>query len=419
MIPRLLNSTVASALDQFPVVGLVGSRQAGKTTLAKAVAEQLGLQSVYLDLERPSDLAKLTEPELYLEAHADALVVLDEIQRVPDLFPVLRSLIDAARRPGRFLLLGSASPDLWRQGSETLAGRIRFLELTPFQLSEVVGESAQDGRILKKLWLRGGYPDSFLAANEGASRQWRAAFIATFLERDVPQLGFRVSAVQMRRFWEMLAHLHGQLWNASAFARNFAVTAPTARHHLDLLTDALLVRQLQPFHVNLKKRLVKAPKIYIRDTGLLHELLRIADFEGLQGHPVLGASFEGLALENIVQTLPDHVDVAFYRTHTGDEIDLVLSPAPGQPIAVEIKYTAAPKLSPTLLRAMRDIGAAKGYVVTAGKSRFPLAAEVEVIPLRDFLQEPIEELTRSAIKTSPNLGQAPRRDNRQQESPPP
>jgi predicted AAA+ superfamily ATPase len=255
----------------------------------------LGLQAVYLDLERPSDLAKLTEPELYLEAHADALVVLDEIQRVPDLFPVLRSLVDAARRPGRFLLLGSASPDLWRQGSETLAGRIRFLELTPFQLSEVVGESAQDGRILKKLWLRGGYPDSFLAANEGASSQWRAAFIATFLERDVPQLGFRVSAVQMRRFWEMLAHLHGQLWNASAFARNFAVTAPPTRHHLDLLTDALLVRQLQPFHVNLKKRLVKAPKIYIRDTGLLHELLRIADFEGLQGHPVLGASFEGSA----------------------------------------------------------------------------------------------------------------------------
>ncbi len=393
MIPRLLSDAVASALGQFPVVGLVGSRQAGKTTLAKAVSEQLGLNAVYLDLERPSDLAKLAEPELYLEAHADSLVVLDEIQRVPDLFPVLRSLVDDARRPGRFLILGSASPDLWRQSSETLAGRIRFLELTPFQLPEVVEEGVEDGRVQKKLWLRGGYPDSFLASSLAASRQWRSAFISTFLERDVPQLGFRVSAVQMRRFWEMVAHLHGQLWNASAFARNFAVTAPTARHHLDLLTDALLLRQLQPFHVNLKKRLVKAPKIYIRDTGLLHELLRIADFEGLQGHPVLGASFEGFALENIVQALPDHVDVAFYRTHTGDEIDLVLSPAPGRHIAVEIKYTAAPKLSPTFLRAMRDIGAEKGYIVTAGKSQFPLARAVEVVPLRHFLQEKIEELT--------------------------
>ena len=304
---------------------------------------------------------------------------------------MLRSLVDAARRPGRFLILGSASPQLWRQSSETLAGRIRFLELTPFRLPEVISEGAA-AATQRKLWLRGGYPDSFLASSLAASREWRSAFVATFLERDVPQLGFRVSATQMRRFWEMLAHLHGQLWNASAFARNFAVTSPTARHHLDLLTDSLLVRQLQPLHVNVKKRLVKAPKIYVRDTGLLHELLRVPDFEVLQGHPGLGASFEGFALENITQTLPDHVDTSFYRTHTGDEIDLVLTPTPGKRVAIDIKYTAAPKLNGTFVRAMGDIGAASGYIVTAGTSRFNLAPDVEVVPLHDFLQEKIELL---------------------------
>jgi hypothetical protein len=392
MLSRLLNPKIESALNQFPAVGLIGSRQSGKTTLAHQLAQVRGEAVVYLDLELPSDLAKLAEPELYLANHVDRLVILDEIQRHPDLFPVLRSLIDQQRRPGRFLILGSASPALLQQSSETLAGRIRFLELPPFLLNEVVKNQEDPSTTQRQLWLQGGYPDSFLADSQQASRQWRAAFIATFLERDVPQLGFRVSAAQMRRFWEMLAHVQSQVWNASAFARNFAVSAPTVRHHLDLLTDALLVRQLQPLHANLKKRLVKSPKVYLRDTGLLHELLRIADWESLQGHPVLGASFEGFAIEQIIQAAPEHADAAFYRTHTGDEIDLVLTLDGGRRIAVEVKYTAAPKLSAGFRRALADIGAEKGYIVTAGTAEFPLAAGVRAVPLGDFIGREMETL---------------------------
>jgi len=392
MIQRLLAQKLAAALRQFPAVGLVGSRQSGKTTLAKELAHARPGKAVYLDLELPADLAKLAEAELYLEAHADRLVILDEIQRAPHLFPVLRALIDQKRRPGRFFLLGSASPGLLRQGAETLAGRITFVELAPFLLPEVAPPSGNPASVMKKLWLRGGYPDSFLARSQQESYAWRQAFISTFLERDIWQLGFRVSATRMRRFWEMLAHVHGQVWNASALARNFDVSAPTVRHHLDLLTDALLVRQLQPLHANLKKRLVKSPKIYLRDTGLLHALLRLADFEDLQGHPILGASFEGFALEHLIQAAPAHTDIAFYRTHTGDEIDLVLTLRGGKRLAVEIKYTAAPALPKHFKQAMADIGAAKGYLVTAGQEEFPLAADVRAMPLHTLLRKGIEAL---------------------------
>lgn len=392
MIQRLLAQKLAAALHQFPAVGLVGSRQSGKTTLAKELVDARPGKALYLDLELPADLAKLAEPALYLEAHADRLVVLDEIQRVPGLFPVLRALIDQKRRPGRFLLLGSASPGLLRQGAETLAGRITFLELPPFLLPEVALPSGNPASTMKKLWLRGGYPDSFLARSQQESYAWRQAFISTFLERDIWQLGFRVSATRMRRFWEMLAHVHGQIWNASDLARNFDVSAPTVRHHLDLLTDALLVRQLQPLHANLKKRLVKSPKIYLRDSGLLHTLLRLVDAEDLQSHPVLGASFEGFALEHLIQAAPDYTDIAFYRTHTGEEIDLVLTLRGGKRLAMEIKYTAAPALPKHFEQSMADIGAAKGYLVTAGHDEFPLSADVRAMPLHTLLSKGIEAL---------------------------
>ncbi len=262
MLDRLLTETLQKALRQFPAVALIGSRQTGKTTLAKTIAGAWPEPSVYLDLELPSDLAKLTEPELYLGVHEHSLVVVDEIQRRPDLFSILRGLIDKNRRPGRFLILGSAAPELLRQSAETLAGRIAYLELTPFLLREVLTPDEHPAAALRRLWLRGGYPDSFLAESDTASSDWRSAFVSTFLERDVPQMGFRTASTRIRRFWEMLAHVHGQVWNASGFARNFDVTAPTVRHYLDLLTDALLVRQLQPLHANLKKRLVKSPKVY-------------------------------------------------------------------------------------------------------------------------------------------------------------
>lgn len=392
MINRVLMQNLTAALGQFPAVGLVGSRQSGKTTLAKALAHAHPGKAVYLDLELPADLAKLAEAELYLEAHDDRLVILDEIQRAPDLFPVLRALIDQKRQPGRFLLLGSASPALLRQGAETLAGRISFLELPPFSLPEVTLPDSDPAKVMKKLWVRGGYPDSFLARSQSESYAWRQAFISTFLERDIWQLGFRVSATRMRRFWEMLAHVHGQVWNASSLARNFDVSAPTVRHHLDLLTDALLVRQLQPLHANLKKRLVKSPKIYLRDSGLLHALLRLEDFEDLQGHPILGASFEGFALEHLIQAAPAYADLAFYRTHTGEEIDLVLTLRGGKRLAIEIKYTAAPALPRHFRQAMADIGATRGYLVTAGREEFPLAANIWAMPLQVLLSKGIEDL---------------------------
>jgi predicted AAA+ superfamily ATPase len=386
MIDREAQAEVRASLRAFPAVGVVGSRQSGKTTLARGLVGERGA-GVYLDLEKPSDLAKLDRAELFLRERSGKLVVIDEVQRRPELFPILRALIDEDRRPGRFLILGSASPDLLRQSSETLAGRIRFHELTPFSLGEVVAAGKDPARSLRRLWERGGYPRSYLSRSRALSQEWREAFIQTFLERDVPQLGFRVSATRMRRFWEMLAHVHGQLWNASTFARNFDVSSPTVKHHLDLLTDTFLVRQLQPLHVNLRKRLVKSPKVYVRDSGLLHSLLRIGDLERLQGHPALGASFEGFAIEQMIARAPPGSDVAFYRSHTGDEIDLVVTRRDGQRLAIEVKYTAAPRLTPHFHRAFDDIGADRGFVVTAGDDEFPLARRVRAVPLLRLLQK--------------------------------
>ncbi len=384
MVPRRATAVVEAALRRFPVVALVGSRQAGKTTLARALARDR--DAIYLDLELPSDLAKLAEPESYLGLHERRLVVLDEVQRAPNLFPVLRGLLDRRRRPGRFLVLGSASPSLLRQASESLAGRITYVDLPPLLLSEVTP------RDWRRLWVRGGYPGSFLARSDAASRQWREAFVRSFLERDVPEFGIRIASTRLRRFWQMLAHVHAQPWNASAFAQNFDVSAPTVRHYLDVLCDLFVVRQLQPLAANLKKRLVKAPKVYIRDAGLQHTLLGIDDHEALLGHPALGSSFEGFAIEQILGMLGSGVDAAFHRTHTGVEIDLVLSVSSRRRLGVEIKYTSAPKATPGLLLALRDTGCTEGFVVTAGTETFPLAPRVRAIPLATFLSEVVDSI---------------------------
>ncbi len=326
MLHRSCTPQILSLLAEFPAVGLIGARQVGKTTLAKMVATQFDPRAVHLDLERPSDLDKLIEPELYLRPYADRLVVLDEIQRRPDLFPVLRALIDERRRPGRFLVLGSASPDLMRQSSESLAGRIAYHELAPFSLPEVDRE-----RFATRLWTRGGFPESFLAKTDEASFRWRQAFIQTHLERDLPGLGIRVPSTALRRFWLMLAHSHGQLWNGSQIASSLGVAAPTVRRYLDILQDTFMVRQLQPYHANLKKRLVKRPKVYLRDSGLLHALLGIMDFDALSGHPLVGASWEGWAIEQVLAIIPSHWHTYFYRTARGAEIDLLLFPQLHQP----------------------------------------------------------------------------------------
>lgn len=386
MLKRDLEPLLLSSLRRFPIVALVGPRQVGKTTLARTVARKLG-RVVYLDLERPSDAAKLTDPELYLEPLAGRLVILDEIQRRPDLFPVLRSLVDAKRANGRFLILGSASPALSRQASESLAGRIVYHELAPF----TIGEAAAGTRETRMtLWNRGGFPGSFLAPSNARSLAWREAFIETHLQRDLPALGVRIPATALRRFWEMLAHFHGQLWNASKIAASLGVTPPTAKHYLDTLQDTFMVRQLPPFAANLKKRLVKSPKVYLRDSGLLHALLRIGAIDDLLGHPIAGASWESWVIEQALAASGAHTGACFFRTVAGAEIDLVLERPRGKRIALEIKLSSAPKPSRGFWSGIADLNPSAAYVVYPGKERYPLGQGVEALPvsmLREVLHD--------------------------------
>ena len=375
MIQRDLEAKILAALGQFPCIALLGARQVGKTTLARRIAAAKPA-AVFLDLERPSDAAKLAEPELFLGPLADRLVVLDEIQRVPDLFPVLRSLVDERARAGRFLILGSAAPDLLRQSSETLAGRVRFFELAPLALREV----KPPPEAVPSLWLRGGFPRSFLAQDDRQSLDWREAFIQTFLERDIPAFGIRVPAANLRRFWQMLAHNHGQLWNASRLASGFGVSPPTMQHYLDILEDAFMLRQLRPLAANLGKRLVKSPRIYLRDSGLLHALLGIDSIESLQGHPALGASFEGWVIEQIIAAAPQGWDWHFYRTAAGAEVDLVLRRA-RQTVVVEVKFSAAPKPAKGFWNALEDLKPQRAFVVAPVRERYPLTGRVQVLPV--------------------------------------
>lgn len=377
MITRVLAPKLLQSLQSFPVTALLGPRQVGKTTLAKHLVQHSAASAVYLDLELTSDINKLQSPELYLRSQSQALVVIDEVQRMPELFPLLRALVDQDRRPGRFLLLGSASPAIIRHASESLAGRVIYHELTPFLSEEI------DVGLCEQLWLRGGYPESFLAASDQASLSWRRAFIATFLERDIPQLGIRIPAAQLGRFWTMLAHLNGQLWNASQIASSMGLSPTTMRHYLDILEGSFVVRQLKPWFMNTGKRLTKAPKVYIRDTGLLHTLLQIETADQLMGHPALGNSWEGFVIEQIAALLPEGTEPYFYRTNAGAEIDLVFDDGKG-PVAVEVKYSAAPKVSRGFWSACADLKCRKAYVIYPGEQRYPIAENTEVLPIREL-----------------------------------
>ncbi len=375
MINRKIQSAVEKSLAQYPVVGILGPRQVGKTTLAKAIRSSLTRNTVYLDLELPSDINKLQDPEMYLGPLADSLVIIDEIQRFPILFPLLRALVDQKRTAGRFLILGSASPDLIRHASESLAGRIVYHELTPFLLQETGGDE------LRRLWLRGGYPESFLAASDETSFGWREAFIKTYLEMDIPQLGIRVPAMQLRRFWTMLSHYHGHLWNAAQIAGSLGISAPTVQKYLDILTDTFIVRQLPPLRANVKKRLIKSAKVYIRDTGLLHALMRNRTMEDLYGYPSLGLSWEGFVVEQILGSLPDAEQAFFYRTNAGAEIDLVLADHPGGPVAIEIKYSLSPKATRGFWNGYEDLGCKKGFIVYPGEEVYPVGRNVTTLPV--------------------------------------
>ena len=383
MIHRNALHDLQAALDIFPVVALLGPRQAGKTTLAHAVADTLGEDRVrYLDLESPSDLARLTDPVPYLEAQADRLVILDEIHRTPELFSVLRGVVDRRRREGgragQFLVLGSASLDLLRQSAESLAGRIAFVELTPIRVDEI----ERDRPTVDRLWVRGGFPDSLLARNDEASLAWRRAFIRTYLERDIPQLGPRVPAETLRRFWTMLAHSQGTMLNAAQIAAGLGVSGQTVARYLDLLVDLLLVRRLPPWSGNVRKRLVRSPRTYVRDSGLVHALLSLTTLEDVLGHPVAGPSWEGMAIESLMGAAGD-APAYFYRTSAGAEIDLVIEGHGGKRYAVEVKRSTAPVLRRGFWNACDDLAVTEGIVAYSGLEAFPLDSGVEALSLND------------------------------------
>jgi uncharacterized protein len=383
MIERRVAKEVTELLEHTPAVALVGPRQSGKTTLALAIAA--GRPSVYLDLESAADRARLTEPALYLADHADELVILDEIHRAPGLFEALRGTIDQGRREGkaagRFLLLGSAAIELLSQSSETLAGRIAFVELTPFDVTEV------GARQIGELWIRGGFPESFLAGSDALSLRWREDFIRTYLDRDIPQLGPRIPAETLRRLWTMLAHHQGGLLNAAQIARGLGVSAPTVAHYLDLMVDLLLARRLRPHLPNLGKRLVRSPKVYLRDSGLLHALLGLADREAVLGHPVVGASFEGIVIENLLTIAGPQAQGTFYRTSSGAEIDLLLRFPDGRIWAVEVKRSLAPTVERGFHQALSDIEPERAFVTYPGTERYRLGASIEAIGVDQLCAE--------------------------------
>lgn len=382
MIARRARSKLDELLGRFPAVVLLGPRQVGKTTLAKQCASERG--GLYLDLESQRDLNKLADPEDYLSRREDRLVILDEIQRMPGLFPSLRGLIDEGRargvREGRFLLLGSASLELIQQSSETLAGRIAYLELSPLDALEV-----GDGE-LQRLWWRGGFPDSFLASSDEVSSEYRDFLIRSYLEREMPLHGVRLAAGKLRNLWTMLAHSQGGLANAAVLSRNLEVDVRTVQAQLDLLENLFLLRRLRPWLRNSRKRMVKSPRLYIRDSGLVHELLGIGDAEALAGHPVVGASWEGFVIENLLACAPPRTEASFYRTAGGAEVDLVLTFRDGTVWAVEIKRGLSPVLGTGFFSALEDLKPDKSFVVHGGDERYRLRPGIEAIPLRELQQ---------------------------------
>lgn len=384
MLQRSIIDRLQKRIERMPAVALLGARQVGKTTLARAVARDR--DSLYLDLEMPRDRLKLRDPESFLRLHGDKLIVLDEIQRSPNLFNVLRGVIDANRRAGRrsgqFLILGSASMDLLRQSSESLAGRIGYIEMGGLN----VLESGTDRARIHDLWFRGGFPESYLAADDEAAMEWVEDLIVTYLERDVPQIGFQVPAARLRVLWTMLAHLQGEPVNVNGLAGNLEVPRSTVNHYLDILAGLLLIRRLRPRHANVKKRLVKSPRYYIRDSGIQHRLLGIDRYDDLLSNPVLGKSWEGFVVENIHSVLPRRARTSFYRTAAGAEIDLVID-LPGPEIwAVAIKYGTAPKLGKHFSRTCDDVGAARKFVVYGGDEEFPVGDDVTMIPLPSIME---------------------------------
>ncbi len=390
VINRRLEHTIEEILKRSASVALIGPRQVGKTTIALNISETT--PSIYLDLESRIDLEKVRDINAFHDDNRTKLIILDEVQRLPEVFAQLRGIIDKERRKGnkagQFLFLGSASIDLLKQSSESLAGRIAYIELHPIDILEYAGESIER---MNTLWLRGGFPESLLSTSDQQSLDWRRDFIRTYLERDIPQLGPRIPAETLERFWTMLAHNQGSVLNAAHLARNLEVTGVTIGRYLDLMVDLLLVRRLKPWTFNIGKRLVRSPKIYIRDSGITHALLNIGNYSELLGHPVVGGSWEGFVIENIMSVAPTNVQPFYYGTPAGAEIDLVLEFSPTEKWAIEIKRNNAPSISKGFYIACEDIQPQRRYVVYSGKDRFPLANGVMAIPLFELMQQILQQ----------------------------
>jgi len=376
-IPRYLENDVCESLEEFPAAAILGPRQCGKTTLAKHIIEQQA-NSIYLDLERPSDVRKLSEPELFFDMHKDKLICLDEIQRTPDIFPVLRSVIDERERPGQFLILGAATTELLRQSSETLAGRISYLELTPFLLPEPAGKE------LSLNWLRGGFPGSILSKSDKASFRWRQNSVRTFLERDIPQLGIQIPSGTIERLWRMCAHFHAQILNLSSIGASLGISHHSVRSYIEILSRTFMLRVLPPLEANVKKRLVKSPRIYLRDTGMLHFLLEIDRYENLMAHPVFGASWEGFVIEQVLGVCSSWRP-SFYRTATGAELDLVLERG-ARRIVLECKASASPQVTRGFWNALEVVKPDEVWVAALVKEAYPIEKRVMVAPLMHIIE---------------------------------
>ncbi len=395
MIKREIFDTVLRRLTQFDSVALVGPRQVGKTTLAREVAAEVGTKARYLDLESPSDRQLLDDPDAYFSSYLEHLIILDEVQRIPEIFQVLRGQIDQRRRmkgnAGKFLILGSASMDLLRQSSESLAGRISYVEMTPLTFREITRDNSNNDtnnqNLIDDLWLKGGFPESYMREDKEASFQWRLDFIQTYLERDIPQFGLQVATEQLARFWRMLANDQGELFNAQRFARSLGVSGHTIARYLDILEKLLLVRTLQPWSVNTGKRLVKSPRPFVRDSGILHALLNLQTMDALRSHAVSGKSWEGFVIENLISACSGKARPYFYRTGAGAEADLVLEFAPGRCWAIEVKLSSAPTVDRGFHNAADDIAAERRILVHKGKERFPMRGGIEAMPLKDAMTE--------------------------------
>jgi uncharacterized protein len=386
MVKRFITDELIELLSEFPAIAIVGPRQVGKTTLVKEIRTYINSEVLYVDLENPRDAVKLQDPVLFFENNQDKCVVLDEIQRRRDLFPILRSMIDQHRRPSRFILLGSASPELIRDSSESLAGRIFYKELSPLQLIESADFE------LNSLILRGGFPNALLAKSEKASFRWIEGFIQTYIERDLPMLGMTLQPSETRRILRMIAHLQGQSLNYAALANSLGITSPTVKKYIQFLEHAFLIRLLEPYVQNTGKRISKSPKIYIRDSGILNYLLGIYNYNALLGHPSVGAVWEGFVIEQIINILPPDVDKTYYRTQHGAEIDLVLSFSDGKKIGIEVKFSSTPTLSRGNYEAMNDLLLDKLWVICPSEEEFFINANVQVIGLRNFLSKLLNEI---------------------------